>query len=54
MIKYLKKPMPITAEQEKEIKRVAHENANKQKKNPAEVFWWLHNDEHRGYKSKTQ
>ena len=41
MIKYLKKPMPITAEQEKEIKRVAHENANKQKKNPTEVFWWL-------------
>lgn len=30
MIKYLKKPIPITAEQEKEIKRVAHKPMTEQ------------------------
>ena len=54
MIKYIPKPIPITTEDEKTLKRLAHEEYEKQKKNPTEVFWWLHDDEHRGYKSKTQ
>lgn len=46
MIKYIPKPIPITTEDEKTLKRLAHEEYEKQKKNPTEVFWWLKEKHH--------